>query len=124
MFKVTARTVLELGAELISSDAVAIYELVKNAVDARSKTGVTIELSVSMKHSNYVDLLKRIDRLVSISTSEKWTKDSTTRELTELKNEVAKRIELTAPAAARREIVKHLGSAESFAALRSSLEEL
>jgi hypothetical protein len=28
-FKVAARTILELGAELISSDAVAIYELVK-----------------------------------------------------------------------------------------------
>ena len=35
-FKVAARTVLELGAELISSDAIAIYELVKNAFDAES----------------------------------------------------------------------------------------
>jgi nitrogen-specific signal transduction histidine kinase len=35
-FKVAARTVLELGAELISSDAIAIYELVKNAFDAQS----------------------------------------------------------------------------------------
>jgi hypothetical protein len=29
--------VLELGAELISSDAIAIYELVKNAFDADSE---------------------------------------------------------------------------------------
>jgi signal transduction histidine kinase len=35
-FKVTARTILQLGAELISSDAVAFYELIKNAFDAGS----------------------------------------------------------------------------------------
>ncbi|GAA4389467.1 sensor histidine kinase [Hymenobacter koreensis] len=35
-FKITARTLLHLGAELISSDAVAFYELIKNAFDARS----------------------------------------------------------------------------------------
>ncbi len=37
MFRVTARTILQLGAELISSDAVAFYELIKNAFDADSK---------------------------------------------------------------------------------------
>ena len=35
-FKVTARTILQLGAELISSDAIAFYELIKNAFDANS----------------------------------------------------------------------------------------
>lgn len=35
-FRVSARTILQLGAELISSDAVAFYELIKNAFDARS----------------------------------------------------------------------------------------
>lgn len=35
-FKVNARTVLQLGAELISSDGVAFYELIKNAIDAGS----------------------------------------------------------------------------------------
>lgn len=37
MFRVSARTVLQLGAELISSDAIAFYELIKNAFDAGSK---------------------------------------------------------------------------------------
>jgi signal transduction histidine kinase len=36
-FKITARTILQLGAELISSDAIAFYELIKNAFDAASK---------------------------------------------------------------------------------------
>lgn len=36
-FKVAARTLLHLGAELISSDGVALYELIKNAFDAGSR---------------------------------------------------------------------------------------
>jgi len=36
-FKVNARTILHLGAELISSDAIAFFELIKNAFDAKSK---------------------------------------------------------------------------------------
>ena len=35
-FKFAARTILELGKELISSDEVALHELIKNAVDAKS----------------------------------------------------------------------------------------
>lgn len=30
MFRVSARTVLQLGAELISSDGITFYELIKN----------------------------------------------------------------------------------------------
>src|SRR3954464_12997603 len=36
-FQVSARTILQLGGELISSDGIAFYELIKNAVDAGSK---------------------------------------------------------------------------------------
>ena len=51
-FKVAARTVLELGAELISSDAIAIYELVKNAFDAGS-SNVRVVFSIVLKRSDY-----------------------------------------------------------------------
>ncbi len=37
-FTFAARTILELGKELISSDEVALYELIKNSVDAQSPT--------------------------------------------------------------------------------------
>jgi signal transduction histidine kinase len=47
-FKIAARTILHLGGELISSDAVALYELIKNAFDAGSKAGVTIEVFVNL----------------------------------------------------------------------------
>lgn len=51
-FKFAARTILALGKELISSDEVALYELIKNAVDAKSPC-VEIAVSVHLKNSDY-----------------------------------------------------------------------
>ena len=59
-FRVAARTILELGSELISSDAIAVYELVKNAIDAKSKDGITIRLNITLRQSDYVELLEQI----------------------------------------------------------------
>lgn len=55
MFKVTARTILELGSELISSDAIGFYELIKNGIDAGSKDGVTINFDIVMGRRDYQD---------------------------------------------------------------------
>ena len=52
-FRVTARTVLQLGAELISSDSAAFYELIKNAFDAGSQR-VFIDVCVRMDHGAYL----------------------------------------------------------------------
>lgn len=52
-FKFAARTLLELGKELISSDEVALYELIKNGVDAGSQR-IEIEAAVVLTHTNYV----------------------------------------------------------------------
>lgn len=64
-FRVAARTILELGAELISSDSVAIYEIVKNAIDAQSPDGVSLELCVTLPHNHYVDILADLDSAIS-----------------------------------------------------------
>lgn len=53
-FRISARTVLELGSELISSDIIAFYELVKNAFDAQSKTGVDIRFNVPLRRNAYL----------------------------------------------------------------------
>jgi signal transduction histidine kinase len=58
-FKVSARTILLLGAELISSDAIAFYELIKNAFDAGSPR-VDIDVIVHMRFDAYVSHLKFI----------------------------------------------------------------
>jgi Histidine kinase-, DNA gyrase B-, and HSP90-like ATPase len=50
MFRVSARTVLQLGSELISSDSVAFYELIKNAFDANSKR-VTVRVIEFLPYS-------------------------------------------------------------------------
>ena len=54
VFKVCARTVLELGAELISSDVIAFYELIKNAFDAGSPTGAEVRFEVTLRRNDYL----------------------------------------------------------------------
>lgn len=59
-FTFEARTLLELGKELISSDEVALYELIKNAVDARSPK-VEILVKVQLTHSDLKEAIARIE---------------------------------------------------------------
>lgn len=58
-FTVSARTILELGAELISSDSIALYELIKNAYDAGSKRA-TVQITNVFRHSSLRNQLARI----------------------------------------------------------------
>ncbi|MBF0556131.1 MAG: sensor histidine kinase [Nitrospirae bacterium] len=58
-FKVAARTILMLGAELISSDGIAFYELIKNAFDARSKD-VDISVVERLPYMKYKEFKKII----------------------------------------------------------------
>lgn len=60
-FQITARTILHLGSELISSDAVAIYELVKNAIDAGSKTGVEVTFEVVVRQSDFASAMALLE---------------------------------------------------------------
>src|SRR5260370_35516874 len=55
-FKVAARTILQLGPELISSDGVAFYELIKNAFDAGTRDGVRIDLLIRIPYKRYREL--------------------------------------------------------------------
>ena len=52
--------ILELGKELISSDEVALYELIKNAVDAGSPR-IEIVVNVQMKHSDYREVVNLME---------------------------------------------------------------
>jgi signal transduction histidine kinase len=57
--KFAARTILELGKELISSDEVAIYELIKNSVDAGSaRVDIVAQVIVpSSAHRTSVEMI-------------------------------------------------------------------
>ena len=59
MFRICARTVLELGAELISSDVIAFYELIKNAFDAKSPNGAEIRFEVVLRRNDYLKFRHR-----------------------------------------------------------------
>lgn len=59
-FTFEARTLLELGKELISSDEVALYELIKNAVDAGSPR-VEILVKVLLTRSDFKEAVARIE---------------------------------------------------------------
>lgn len=56
-FHFTARTILHLGAELISSDAVALYELIKNAIDAGSPSGVRVDFEIVITESDFASVM-------------------------------------------------------------------
>lgn len=58
-FTISARTLLELGKELISSDDVALYELIKNAVDAGSGK-VSISAQVILGYPAYKTALNQL----------------------------------------------------------------
>ena len=60
-FQIAARTILQLGAELISSDDIAFYELIKNAIDAKSPR-VQIEIVIRLSHATYVALRDNLTR--------------------------------------------------------------
>jgi signal transduction histidine kinase len=74
-FKVAARAVLELGSELISSDEIAIYELVKNAFDAGSPT-VEVEFKIRMRRTDYETFAAPFDE------PEYWDEDGEERDPT------------------------------------------
>lgn len=58
-FSFEARTLLELGKELISTDEVALYELIKNAVDAGSPR-VEIDVRSRLSHTNYREAVRQL----------------------------------------------------------------
>jgi signal transduction histidine kinase len=58
-FRVSARTILQLGSELISSDGVAFYELIKNALDARSSE-IRVEVLVRLDFDTYDTILREL----------------------------------------------------------------
>ncbi|MHA7775980.1 sensor histidine kinase [Roseibium sp. M-1] len=58
-FRVTARTILHLGSDLISSDGIAFYELVKNSLDAKSPE-VRVDVIIRLPFEVYDELLREL----------------------------------------------------------------
>jgi signal transduction histidine kinase len=115
-FKVTARTLLHLGAELISSDGIALYELIKNAFDARSPN-VRIDIHFRIPHR----LQKRL--VADLTDWEGQPKDKRLKPkdfLAAFKKETISFINLAAPEARayRKEILEALNAKSLHLILR------
>ena len=59
-FKFAARAILELGKELISSDDVALSELIKNSIDAVSPR-IEINANIQMLYSQFRDVVDLVE---------------------------------------------------------------
>ena len=88
-FRVSARTIIQLGAELISSDAVALLELIKNAFDAGSRR-VSIAVVVRIPFAPLQELQEEV--LEAVAGSE-----VSTPSLEDLKRRTIDAIDPTAP---------------------------
>ena len=120
-FKIAARTILQLGGELISSDAVALYELIKNAFDAGSKAGVKIEVFVRLPSwpGEWPQRLTDLEQLAHKSSAGSSTnlKD----QLNLLKTDLLSALDSTVPGAP--DCAERLGAAKDAAALRAAAEQ-
>lgn len=95
-FKITARTLLHLGAELISSDAVALYELIKNAFDANSLKGVQVGVTVRLP-SWPGEWPAQIAKLSPESPKDSSKREAYVTELENLKRSLLDKLDATAP---------------------------
>ena len=109
MFKICARTVLELGAELISSDVIAFYELIKNAFDAKSPSGAEIRFEIALSRNDYLRFRRRA---------------TDGDELGQLKSEIDATLYLSAPLASLRRVRQALRSSISNAELEVALDRI
>jgi signal transduction histidine kinase len=125
-FTVAARTILELGAELISSDAIALYELIKNAYDAGSKRAV-VQVANVFRHSSLRNQLARIDAAREALARPEDDEDEEAEPVKEsdlvsrLTAEMVSLIDETAPEEGQREFCDMIEAAETLDDLRERL---
>lgn len=109
MFKVSARTVLELGSELISSDIIAFYELIKNGFDAGSESGVEIHFSIIFRRNDYIAIRQMLDDQ---------------HELSEVKAKIEARLIKDANTASRARANKIISKSSTREALSEGLDQI
>lgn len=115
-FRVSARTVLELGSELISSDIIAFYELIKNAFDARSRSGADVYFRIALRRNEYLRIRERalgIAATVEVSEglNRKEAAAARTKHVAELVESVRSKLDLSVAPETREQVMQTLASA-------------
>lgn len=116
MFRVSARTVLQLGAELISSDAVAFYELIKNAFDAGSKR-VIVRVVERLSYDEIEELRGMLQAVEDVPSRNKAAQEATEA----VREKVSELAITTAPDIS--EYLERFANARSPAAMLRLLDE-
>lgn len=106
-----ARVLLELGAELISSDPVALYELIKNGVDAGSKK-IGVYINIVMQPSSFRELVAMYRDM----PEERWSTQKFLRD-------VVDRIEEDAEEEVKAEFIELVGEPRKFSTAVERLKE-
>ncbi len=123
MFKITARTILELGSELISSDIIAFYELIKNAFDAKSKTGADIFFQIVMRRNAYLRIRERAVSSIPADATKADRRRLEAELLSELTDEVPRALDVGAGPELVRAFHDAVAGSQSIIAFVKNLDE-
>lgn len=131
MFRITARTVLELGAELISSDIIAFYELIKNGFDAEARLGVVperrrgvdIRFDIVLPRHAYLRARDRIAAATKSLSAPGASDEEASAQLQALKSDILDAFLVTASQAARDAYASRLAAVQSITDLSAILAE-
>src|SRR5436305_1053442 len=110
---------LELGAELISSDGIALYELIKNTYDAGSKRA-TLEYLTVFRHSRMRTAVGRIEKARKAVANRK-DEVNEPELVRQLHDELVDGMEITAPEEAKEKFKSAIKTARTLDALENAL---
>ena len=113
-FKVAARTILQLGSELISSDSVAFYELVKNGFDAGASR-VEIDVLIRIPGVAWHDCYAAFSHSEHSSDRDQLSQVQAAREL------LLQGVDRAAPKAAT--LIEAIEEASTLSDLRSAFQQ-
>jgi signal transduction histidine kinase len=127
-FKIAARTILHLGAELISSDAVALYELIKNSIDAKSKNGVDVHFNITVRHADFLSVYRQLEASIKAAKEAKLAGSSSSSlldqsSLQNFKNLFIGKVTSDAPRALRAKYEAAINAATSHEELLNSARQ-
>jgi signal transduction histidine kinase len=137
LFRITARTVLELGAELISSDIIAFYELIKNGFDAEARAGieperrrgVDVHFSIVLPRHPYLKFQEKIAAAIKAESEEETDEADEADEaeagydLETLKSDIVASFLPASPAEVREAYAEVVNGASSFTELSLRLAD-
>jgi signal transduction histidine kinase len=130
LFRITARTVLELGAELISSDIIAFYELIKNGFDAEARAGlkethrkgVEVRFDIVLSRHPFLKFKQRVSEALAARLEDEAELGALPSH-EELKQEIRDALLSSSSEEARAKYAATIDEADDFESLQAALDD-